>query len=532
VLPQPRGRVLGGTSAINFQLVLYPSQRDLDSWASLGNSGWNWKDVEQYYHKSSTLYPPSDETRKLLNLDYACEKPTGDGPIQLSFGDGYTPANKAWIDTWAKLGYGVSDEPIKGACIGGFTHPASIDPKTKFRSYAANTYYSPEVATRPNLHVLTEAHVDKILLEGTDRSAVAKGIKVTSADGTQHEISATDEVILSAGTLHSPKLLELSGIGGKDLLESHGIPVLVDNANVGENLQDHPIVCQSFEVNEGMPSGDILRNPAILGAVIQQYQASREGPLGSSSIASSYLPLSNGSELATPEEVTSLVDGKLDAYHDFPGKKEQYELLRETLSNPKEAAVQHHLFPSQINIKPTGYSSLPDVIAPTTDGNYLTLMTMLNREFSRGFCHIQSADPSQKVKYDPRFCSHPLDIEILARHVAFLETLLETEPLASVFKKDGRRIPALKPSTSDLETAREVVRQSSLSVFHISGTCAMMPREAGGVVNERLVVHGTKNLRVVDASIFPLEPVGNIQMTVYAVAEKAADIIKADRARG
>lgn len=188
------------------------------------------------------------------------------------------------------------------------------------------------------------------------------------------------------------------------------------------------------------------------------------------------------------------------------------------------------MFPAQINILPKGPATLPELLNPSSLGNYFTIMTMLNRPFSRGFCHIQSADPRQNSRYDPRFCSHPLDMEILARHVQFVEKLTTTEPMAStIIKKNGQRLPAL--SASDLEAAREIVRQRQISVFHLSGSCAMMPRELGGVVNERLIVHGTKNLRVVDASIFPLEPLGNIQMTVYAVAEKAADMIKEDRVR-
>lgn len=492
-----------------------------------------------YFRKISTNHPPSEETKKFLNLDYvntdtSVNENQNGGPLQVSYADEYTPANKAWIEAFGNLGYRMSDDPVKGSGLGAFTHPASIDPKTKTRSYSANAYYTAEVAGRTNLQILTEAHVEKVLLDGNNSSeglVSATGIRLVTKDQSRLDILAKEEVIICAGTLHSPKILELSGIGGRDLLESHDIPVVVDNANVGENLQDHTLVSQSFEVNDGVPSADLFRNPDILNAVVTQYQTTRAGPMGSSTVASSYMPLLDAAGRTAAEEIHQLLEDKLEKYPDFPGRKMQYQLLRETLEDPVQSSAQYMLFPSQVNIRPTGATSLQEMLHPSTEGNYITFMTMLNRQFSRGYSHIQSSDTRQNSRYNPRFCSHELDIEVLARHVQFLEKLVVTEPMASILKKDGRRIPDIKAGTerSDLEAAREIVRQRAISVFHISGTCAMMPRESGGVVDDRLVVYGTKNLRVVDASIFPLEPLGNIQTTVYAAAEKAADIIKEDR---
>lgn len=480
----------------------------------------------------STFHPPDEETKKTWGLDYLNERAENDkGPLQISFGDSYNSLNEAWIDTFANLGYRKRNDPVSCEGTGAFIHPASIDPKTKTRSDAATAYYTSEVSERANLKILTEAHVERVLLDKVqDGSCVASGIQVVTKDGQRHDVLAKDEVILSAGALHSPKILELSGVGGKDLLESHGIPVIIDNPNVGENLQDHALVSQSFEVNDGVPTGDILRNPDILNAVVSQYQADGAGPLGSSTICSSYMPLVDDKGETTHEELTGLVDKELLNYPEFPARERQYKILRELLETAGESSAQYMMFPAQINILPNGPTTLPEMLSPSSPGDYFTIMTMLNRPFSRGFCHIQSADPKQNSRYDPRFCSHPLDMEILARHVQFVEKLTATEPMAStIIKKDGQRLPAL--AASDIETAREIVRQRQISVFHVSGSCAMMPRDLGGVVNEKLVVHGTKNLRVVDASIFPLEPLGNIQTSVYAVAEKAADIIKEDRVR-
>lgn len=509
----------------------------MDNWASLGNRGWSFADVNPYYRKISTVHPPTDDIKRLADLEYFdASAPNQHGPIQISFGDGYNSVNKAWVETFDKLGYKMTDDPIKGRGTGAFIHPCSIDPANKTRSYAATAYYDADVAKRANLQILTEAHVDKVLLEsGTGNvDSIATGVKLTTKDGQQHTVLAKQEVIVSAGTLHSPKILEHSGIGGKDLLESHGLPVVIDNPNVGENLQDHALACQSFEVNDGVPSADVLRDPNILQALVAQYQSTREGPMGSSTICSSYMPLVDGQGPADPNELRDLLDNNLYNYHDFPAREAQYQILREMLENPKEASAQHLLFPSQVEVNPSGGTTMAQLLTPDLPDNYITIMTSLNRPFSRGSCHIRSADPTEKVVYDPRFCTHPLDMEVLARHIQFIEKLITTEPLVSCLKKDGKRIPPNLNAAADsggLEAAREIVRQHQVSVFHVTGTCAMMPRDKGGVVNDRLVVHGTKNLRVVDASIFPLEPLGNIQTSVYAVAEKASDLIKEDHSK-
>ncbi|KAF9698708.1 hypothetical protein EKO04_003343 [Ascochyta lentis] len=153
-------------------------------------------------------------------------------------------------------------------------------------------------------------------------------------------------------------------------------------------------------------------------------------------------------------------------------------------------------------------------------------MAVNNHPFSRGICHIRSANPKDKPILDPRYLSHPLDLEVLARQTQYIETIVETKPFASLLKSSGR-LPGGKEATS-LDGAEEIVKERLFSTFHPTGTCAMMTEEIGGVVDTRLRVYGTKNLRVVDASMFPMETLGNIQATIYVVAERAADLIKED----
>ncbi len=174
--------------------------------------------------------------------------------------------------------------------------------------------------------------------------------------------------------------------------------------------------------------------------------------------------------------------------------------------------------PFQMNVK--AGSAASKYFSPVTEGNYVTMLAALSHPFSRSSVHINSADVNEPI-IDSRYLSHPLDNEILARHVQSMETLIGTEPLASAIKKDGQSIPA-DTHVETLKEARKLGPRTVTSNFHPSGTYAMMPKDLRGVVDEHLIAYGTTNLQVVDASNFPLEPRGNVQSSVYAVAERAS----------
>ncbi|KAF6795876.1 Versicolorin B synthase 2 [Colletotrichum musicola] len=509
---QPRGKMLGGSSGLNFMLMLYPSRGVLDAWGELGNEGWTFDDLAPYFRKFGTDHPPPQSAKDVVGLDYHDNTLSGDGPLQVSFGEGYNPSNTAWMRTFANLGLGVTGDPRRGKAFGAFQNPCSIDPETKTRSYSASAYYGPDVAKRSNLAVLTESLVKKINFDTVVGDVSATGVQIVTQDGQEKTISAKMEVILAA---------ELSGVGDKNLLESLDIPVLVDNPNVGENLQDHPIVCQSFEVNDGVPSADVWRDGNILNAVVGQYQATREGPLGQSTISAAYMPLADINGIVSVDEKKTLFSG-FESCVDSPSRK----LVKTLVERPDEPSSQYLLLPSQVTINDHP-ANMAEHIFPLLPENYITVMTILNHPFSHGKVHITSPDYKVLPSWDPQYNSNALDLELLARNVQFVERIVGTEPFSGLLKPGGKRLPPIRGD--DLESAQEIVRQRQISVFHVSGSCSMQPREQGGVVDSRLRVYGAKKLRVVDASVFPIEPLGNIQSTVYAVAEKAADLVKDDR---
>ncbi|KAK7918477.1 GMC oxidoreductase [Apiospora marii] len=537
-IPQPRGRGLGGCSSINFMMWLHPSRASLDAWAKLGNPGWGYDDLAPYFKGTCTVHPPSEAAKALAVLDSPHDfSSNGDGPVQVSFSEGYTePFNKAWMETFANLGHQLTADPRTGKAIGAFQSPASIDPKGHTRSSATAAYLGPQVRQRSNLAVMTDATVKRIVFEREDASGslVANGVVVDlqSKDGGVEEttIPVKSEVILAAGALQSPQLLELSGIGQKDLLTSHGIEVLVDNPGVGERLQDHAIVTQSFEVRDGIPSSDVLRDPAVLAQLSELYRTTDGGgPLGQSNIATAYMPLvGDDGALMTPGEKKALLDAHLLPGTGKDEEDDEYNVLRSFIEPPDEPTAQYLLYPGQL-VTAAQPDSMASLLVPAEPQDFATVLTCLNHPASRGSVHIVSPRVRDKPRVDPRYLSHPLDLEVLARHVRFVERIVAAEPLRSSLKgEEGARLPAGLVGDT-VESAKEIVRKRLISIMHPTGSCAMLPRGKGGVVDRELRVYGTRNVRVVDASVFPLQPLGNTQSVVYAVAERAAVMIKTGR---
>ncbi|GAP84499.1 putative GMC oxidoreductase [Rosellinia necatrix] len=528
-LRQDTGKVLGGSSLTNFMMAMFPSRTNLDTWGKMGNKGWSFDDLAPYFRKFSTSHPPSQAIRETLGgLGYYREDLAGDGPVQLSFDDQYSVMNENWFKTFAELGLEMKTDPRTGKAIGAFQNSSTIESGNNTRSSAATAYYTDEIAKRPNLKVLTETTVQKINTETRKGLVVATGVEVKDKDGKVTNITAKNEVVLAAGTIRTPQLLELSGIGDRDLLEGLGIEVLIDNPNVGEHMQDHLMTSQQFPVKKGYPSADGLREPARFQSAFEQYASTKQGPLAGMGTSVAYVPLADRGGVMTQADRKALFDKYLSGGGPAlsPVQKREFKLIRELLETEEEPAIQYLCFPGSLTVTPHP-DTLTDMFTSHAPYDCIGIMALLNHPFSRGSVHVSSRDVSVPPTWNPNYCTHPLDLEILARTVGFVERIVNTAPYKDMVDPALKRLP--DATGDDLETAKEIVRGRTVSCFHIAGTCRMLPRELGGVLDERLVVHGTSNLRVVDASMIPLEPLGNIQTTVYAVAERAADFIKESR---
>lgn len=389
-----------------------------------------------------------------------------------------------------------------------------MDPESKVRSYAGNAF---GIQQKSNIRLVTEAQVQKILFsEAGSGAARATGVQVL-VGGKSQEFAAGKEVILAAGVFNTPKLLEVSGIGGKGVLERHGIPVVVDLPGVGENLQDHLMTGLSYEVVDGVVTGDPLlrQEPEAMATAQKLYFEHKAGPFTMGGMQSHAF-------MSTQDAIDVLKTAVGQARR--PEEQEQFDVIRGILEKPDATSGAWLMFLAQANLHEGGSSFVGSKLHPE---NFASLGCIQSHPFSRGSSHITSSDPNAPPTIDPRYFSHPADLEIFARHLRDLDTRLRpTEPLAKYFKPDGKRNHPDAFRVQDLEGAKKYTLDTATSAYHQCGTAAMLPREKGGVVNPELIVYGTDNLRVVDASVFPLIPRGNIMSSVYAVAEKAADIIR------
>ena len=290
VVNQPRGKQLGGSSAINFNFWTHASQQDIDDWGRLGNPGWSWDELFPYFLKSENYNAPTTSVSAQVDTTFIEPHLHGEnGPVQDSFPPFYDNFYKAWEPTYKSLGLGPTGDPKGGLAIGAYTTLLTIDAKNASRSYAANAYYKPNAA-RPNLKVLTSAFATKVVFDTSQTPLVATGVTFTAGSET-YTASARREVIVCAGTFQSPHLLELSGIGHESLLKSKGIDVLYDNDNVGENLQDHILLPLAFEAAPGEVTFESLRNETSFTNALTQYTMNHTGPLAAGT-CNSYISFS------------------------------------------------------------------------------------------------------------------------------------------------------------------------------------------------------------------------------------------------
>ena len=480
-----------------------PSKLEVRAWERLGNPGWDWPTFEKALKQSYTLYKPDGTIE-------------GNGPLQVNVSEPTRWLN-IWADTLNKLGYPRCD-PFSGEACGSIIMPESIDPEKKQRSSSANAYLG-TARSRDNLVILTGAAVTKIILNKTDpENILVKGVQI-SKDGQTKNINASREVVVSAGSINSPRLLELSGIGDATLLKDLGIDVAINNPNVGENLQNHVMSLVVFDIQDDEDSLNPLvrHDPQAIAAAQAAYQQG-SGPLSSSNgLASAQMPMPK----ATADEMDGLLvllnasQNESKATPEFSAAHSAF--LRSLLEDPKGVTATYISSCVHMPVE-RGSTAVPP-------GDHYSIGVLLSHPLSRGHAHITSADPSnvstaKGVEVDPRYLSHPLDIEVLAHHLRFIEQSMgRTEPFAG-------RLKPREDLFADLEAAKDYIRRTSVGANHLTGTCSMMPRHHGGVVDEKLRVYGCSNLRVCDASILPVTPRANIQSSVYGVAEMCASFIK------
>ncbi|KAK5633877.1 hypothetical protein RRF57_009591 [Xylaria bambusicola] len=506
-----QGKALGGSSAINAFVFVPPTKRLIDSWQESENGGWNWDNLQPYFSKSYAP-PPSTDTSSSISLsmdELATSNKDAIGPIQTSFLGSCTDLVREngikAFDVEHRL---MRGDPFVSPSVGTFSFLSSIHPETKERSYSASAYYLP-VRDRENIHVLTNAEATKVVFDKAevDRATHASGVEYKDRGTT-----SIKEVILAAGALQSPKILELSGVGDEKLLHQLGIEVVVDLPAVGENLQDHVLASISFKAIDAVDTVDTLgalvrQEREAVTQAMQDYGNNRTSPMSHVGVTSyAYLPINSPQGHQAVEE---LLNHNRPHAGGFSSQRNlaYFEIAERSLLDPNEPTA--------------GYLSVSAQTAQSTGSLAMP---------SRGPLpvHIQSKDHSASPVIDPKYLSSPVDMEALAQHMLEIERIASTSSMSKLLKQLLRRgDPASHITTA--EVAKQYLRNCAISMWHFGCTYAMLPKDKGGIVDTDLEVHGIDNLRVVDASALPTISTVNLQATIYAFAERAYDILKAAR---
>ena len=524
-MPVPRGKMLGGSSGLNYMAYVRGHPADFDAWARNGATGWSYADVLPCFRKSEGLAPDAE-----LPIDAPAHNAAG--PLGVSVRAPVLPGAREFVE--AAVAAGIPRGDYNGRDRGGPAGVVSLLQTTTRQGKRSSTYRAfleGEAEKRPNLAIITGAQAVRVVLEGSSGRAAATGSEYRTASGETRVVSARKEVILCAGAVGSPHLLLLSGIGPRRELETTGIHCVVDSPHVGKHLKDHLQVALFFPApGAGVPIAEValsmgpdaLRQPA--------------GPL----------PADPADDAKMPAELQGL-------------KQEAQRRLAEWASTGRGLASSSlydaaawfstglgdlHSHDAQIACFPCGHtpefwSACLNVdiaqyfddparqLAPDAESIIILANPVLPH--SEGWIALASADPAAPPSIHMNYFVDPHDMKVM---VAVLRRALDIVahwpahrklgPLhvpPALARKHGHREGA-PPSDALLE---DLALHFSMTVYHLTSTCRI-----GSVVDPRLRVLGVANLRVADASVMPSVVSGNTNAASIMIGEKAAEIIAAD----
>ena len=452
----PRGRVIGGSSSINGLIFIRGQHADFDDWAAQGAAGWSYRDVlpdfkrfERYAGGASDYHGASGE---LAVSDLRNDHPYCD----------------AWVE--AGVQFGLPRNPdFNGASTHGVgSYQLSID--RGWRASSAVAFLRPASA-RPNLTVRPHALATRVLFNGS----VATGIEWRDKQGTLASVRATREVVLSAGAIQTPQLLQLSGIGPPALLQRLGIRVIAALPGVGENLQDHYQARTIVRLRKRVSLNDAVRNPLKLAGMGVEWLVRRSGPLtvGAGQV---------GGAACTPHSIA----GRPDV---------QFNVMPLSVDKPGDPL---HAYP--------GFTAAVWQCHPQ----------------SRGRLQIRSTDPGEAPTIEPRYLQESIDRQTLVAGIGMLREIYAQPAFRDLF--DVEMLPG--PSARSDAALLAFARNAGGTVFHCVGTCRMgAADDDGAVVDPELRVRGIDNLRVIDASIMPTVTSANTNAATLMIGERGARIV-------
>ena len=451
-----RGRVLGGCSSINAMIYMRGQKGDYDHWASLGNRGWGWNDVLPVFKRSEDYQHGADEFHG------------AGGELRVEERRVSWQILDAWRDAAAECGIPKIAEFNRGDNFGNAYFQMN---QRGGRRWSGTKAFLRPVMQRPNLTVRTGAQVRRLAVEAGDAGPRATGAELTTGE----RLAARREVILAAGSIGSPQILQLSGIGPGDLLQRHGIEVVHELAGVGENLHDHLQIRTIFKV----------RNTVTLNLRVNSL-------LGKAAMGLEYLLFKTGPLTMPPSQLGAF------ARSDPSRVSANIEWHVQPLSLDKFGDPLHEfnaITPSVANLQPT----------------------------SRGHVRIRNPDPLQAPAITLNYLSTDEDRQVAVAGLRFTRRIMAAQALAPFEPREWK--PGLEVDSD--EALAHAAGDLGTTIFHPVGTCRM-GHDPLAVVDDRLAVHGVSGLRVVDASVMPRITSGNTNAPTVMIAEKGAEFVRQD----
>lgn len=459
-----------------------------DAWEQFGNTGWNWDTMLKYYKKVEKIFPPSPAETKVgasIEPQYHGTK----GELRVAFSPALEKGSLYDIlkRTWAVLKQGVNKDLNSGSTKGFSVWSQTLDPKENKRWDSATAFYW-SIQSRQNLKHINGTVSKLLWKDGQTGSGVeATGVEYIGPDGKKKTVKAKKEVIISAGALRTPLVLEQSGVGNPRLLKQKGVELVVDLPGVGENMIDQALSTLFYTTNATIagytPYGTFVTAKDIYGSNLGKVAKETKAKLG-----------------------------------DWA-----QQLSRASQGGMKASALER-IFEIQHDVIFNKHATLAEILS-VAQGDKIGNSYWHLIPFGRGSVHMSSVEDINKPIIDPKYFFIDFDMTTQVESgrigVKFWSTSPVKEIIVGQFAPNATVLP---PGATD-EQWKKYLSDSSNSNSHAIGTAAMMSRELGGVVDSKLKVYGTKNVRVVDASILPMQFSGHLTATIYAVADRASEII-------
>ena len=453
----PRGCMVGGSSAVNGQFYTRGQPQDFDDWEARGAVGWGWKNLAPCFKAFEDHELGADDVRG------------AGGPLHVSMHPNPHPLVDAFIDAGTELGL-PKRRDINRPEQEGIGYVA-LNIKNGERADASVSFLSPVVRARPNLEIWADTFVERILFEGKR----AVGVSCTRK-GTKQAVRARVEVLVAAGAIQSPQLLQVSGVGPGEVLQACGVPTVVDSQAVGRHLREHRMMVVQYRINQ-----PISLNPEFKGLRlvrnVAQYLIKKRGLMATGS----------------------------------------HDAVAFVRTDPSLGRPDAELVMAPFLVKPGKLSMAFE------DGHGFQIFGYQLRPESLGSIEIHSSDPRASPRIRPNFLSAPADRATSARILRYIRTLVAQPALAGYGPEETAPGRAVKTDAEVLDFHRRF----GGPVMHPVGTCRMGPKGVG-VVDERLRVHGIEGLRVIDASVFPTQVSAHTHAATLAVAWRASDLIRED----